>query len=359
MSKPSINKSFIIAVALFTVLILALWFGYYMFTYNSIAATVTEEALFPNRTMFLTASFVLLGTLLIAIIALYRFLSVYIVWPITNVINEVAALDNDLEHRLPWAQFVGKPEFESLVYAINELIDRTESYSKEMQSQKQMLFDSEILQRDMRIGLLASQIDAHFVVNTITSIRTLSAHGENERAVRMADGLAKIIKHRHTGDELRNLFLELEMVEEYVVVMNIRFDGKFNAEYDFDDRLVEYLIPGLMIQPLVENALIHGLQGKDGMALIRICGYIEDKIITIEVNDNGQGMSPVKLLELQNALKACEPGDFPEPGLSGVALINIQRRILLWFGEGYGLSVDSAPQNGATVTIKLPAIKGG
>jgi len=149
------------------------------------------------------------------------------------------------------------------------------------------------------------------------------------------------------------------MIEEYIAVMNIRFDGKFTAEFDVDDRLVEYLIPGLMIQPVVENALIHGLQNIDSNALIRICGYLEDNIVIIEVFDNGAGFSPDKLIELQNALETCEAGDFPEPGLSGVALTNIQRRILLWFGDDYGLSVDSAPHNGSTLTIRLPAIHEG
>jgi len=174
MRQTTIKKKFIFAVMLFTILILALWFGFYILAYNSVVAALTDEALFPNRVMFLTTSLVLLATLLAAVIALYRYLSVYIVQPVTNIINSMATLDGKFEHRLPWSPFVGKPEFESLVYAINDLIDRTEQYSKETLMQRQMLFDSDILQRDMRIGLLTSQIDAHFVVNTITSIHTLS-----------------------------------------------------------------------------------------------------------------------------------------------------------------------------------------
>jgi two-component system sensor histidine kinase YesM len=147
------------------------------------------------------------------------------------------------------------------------------------------------------------------------------------------------------------------MVEKYIAVMNIRFGGKFMAEYDVDDKLVEYLIPGLMIQPIVENALIHGLQGKDDKALVHICGYVDDNAVYIEIFDNGIGFSPDKLTELQSILEICEAGDYLEPGLSGVALTNIQRRILSWFGNGFGLSVDSVPQEGTTVIIRLPAIR--
>lgn len=357
MRITSIRGKFIFAVVVFTILILTLWLGFYFLAYRAIAAAGIYEVQYPNREMFIITSVVVLVAVFIAVFALFRYLSVYIIKPITEIIDTVASLDGKPEHRLPRASLAGKPGFDSFVYAINDLIDKTDQYRKELLLQKQMLYDSDILQRDMRIGLLTSQIDAHFVVNTIASIHTLAAQGENMRAARMADGLAQIIKHRHTGDELRNLFFEIEMVNEYIDIMNIRFDGKFNAEYDFDDRLVEYQIPGFIIQPAVENALIHGLQNKDGKAQIRICGYIENDTVIIEVYDNGLGISPPRLSELQNALESCETGDFPDPGLSGVALPNIQRRILLWFGKDYGVSVESTPFEGTTVTIRLPAIR--
>ena len=175
----------------------------------------------------------------------------------------------------------------------------------------------------------------------------------------MADGLAQIIKHRHTGDDLRNLFLELEMVGEYVAVMNIRFDDKFIVDYDVHDELVECLVPGLVLQPVVENALLHGLQNTDGEARLHISGYIEDDAVFLVVFDNGIGISSEKLNDIQQGLNLEQNliGHFPEPGLSGVALSNIQRRIRLWFGNAYGLSIDSTPHEGTTVIIRLPIIR--
>ena len=310
-----------------------------------VAAAVRREALVPGNMLFIATSLVLLVLLLIAVTVLFKYLSNYMIRPMTSVINGVASLDAELKNRLPELPAIGKPDFYSLVLAINGLIDRSERYNK-----------AELLQRDMQIGLLISQIDAHFVVNAITSIQSLSLRGDNERAGRMADGLARLIKHRHSGEALRNLFVELEMIREYVALMNIRYDDKFIAEYDVDDRLVEALIPGFILQPVVENALTHGLGSKDGGAVLRVRGHIKEDVIILQVSDNGLGMEPGRLKELQVALGPAEIGDFPEPGLSGVSLTNIQRRIRLRFGSEYGLSVDSVPGEETTVTIKLPMV---
>ena len=321
----------------------------------SVAAAVKNEALFPGRTLFLTTSFILLGLMLIAVVVLYIYLSAYMVKPMSSVIGGVTSLSGELTERLPETPVIGKPDFQALVLAINGMLDRTEQYSQELSAERQKLFDAELLQRNMRIGLLISQIDAHFVVNAITSIRTLSIEGDNEKAGRMADGLARIIKHRHMGDALCNLFVEFEILEQYVALMNIRHDDKFTAEYDVDDSLTTYLIPGLVLQPVVENALTHGLQNKAGKAILHIRGYMKDNSIILEVSDNGSGLTPVKLKEIQNTLETSGSGNFPEPGLSGVSLSNIQRRIRLRFGDGYGLSIDSVLGEGTTVTIILPA----
>ena len=321
----------------------------------TVAAAVKSEALFPGRTLFVATSVILLIILLIAVAVLFRRLSNDMVKPMTSVIGGVAILGGELRGRLPELPVIGKPDFESLVLAINGMLDRTERYSNELLTERQKLFDAQLAQRDMRIWLLTSQIDAHFVVNTITTIHDLAERGDHEKAKHMVDGLAQIMKHRHNGDAPCNLFYEFEMMEPYIDIMNIWYEDKFKVEYDVDDRLAAYLIPGLILQPVVENAMVHGLQNKEGEIALRICGYMEENAIILEVSDNGVGITPDKLREIRDALEKTETSNLPEPGLSGVALSNIQRRIRLRFGDGYGLSIDSAHGEGTTVTIRLPA----
>ena len=322
----------------------------------SVAAAVKNDALFTESALILTAALILLVMLLVTVAALYRYLSSYMVEPMTGIINGVASLGGELGGRLPEMPVAGKPDFQPLVFAINGFIERAERYNAELLTERQKLFDSELLRRDMRIGLLISQIDAHFVVNAIASISALSAKGDSEKAGQMADGLAQILKHKNSGDAMCNLFLELEVIEKYISVMNIRYNGKFKAEYDVSDALAAYSIPGLILQPVAENALVHGLKNKDSGALIHICGYVKQETLFLEVSDNGSGIMPDKLKEISETLEAADAGSSPEPGLSGVSLLNIQRRIRLRFGDCYGVSVDSVLGEGTTVTVKIPAV---
>jgi two-component system sensor histidine kinase YesM len=199
-------------------------------------------------------------------------------------------------------------------------------------------------------------MDAHFVVNTLQNIKYLADIGETEKSGRMAHGLAAILQHRHTGDELVNIFDDFQILENYIDIMNIKFDGKFQVEYEVDDRLEAYLIPGLILQPLAENALTHGLGNKEGAALLIVKGFIRDNRIVVEIADNGAGIAPAKLQALKESLAQADLGDFPRPGLHGVALGNIERRIRLRYGEGYGLALDSALSQGTTVTVTLPLV---
>ncbi|MCL2602908.1 MAG: histidine kinase [Defluviitaleaceae bacterium] len=298
----------------------------------SIAAAVRREVLMPNRPLFFITSGSLLLLLLTIVALLYYYLSFYMIKPMSDVIGNVSALGGEIKDRLP--EIPGKPDFQSLVFTINDMLDRIERYH----------FHS-----------LITQMDTHFVVNALMGVKALQHNGENEKAERMAEGLTQLIKQRHKGDVLCNLFSELEMIGQYVNVMNIRHDNKFAFEYDVDDALAAYLIPGLIIQPIVENALTHGLLNKKGDAVLHIRGSLDDENILLEISDNGVGIPPKKMESIEINLRNPAESGFSETGLSGVSLPNIQRRIFLRFGAGYGLTVKSALNEGTTVNIVIPA----
>jgi two-component system sensor histidine kinase YesM len=250
----------------------------------------------------------------------------------------------------------GKKEFDALISDINDMLDRTEQYNKELIQERQKLFDAELSRQKMRIGLLASQMDAHFVVNTLQSIKRLADRGDTEKSGRMADGLAAILRHQHAGDTLVNIFEDFQVLERYVDIMNIKHDGKFTVEYTVDDELEAYMMPGSVLQPIVENALTHGLGGKAADARLTVRGGIRDGRVVFEVEDDGCGIQPDTLADIRDAL-ARAGGGFPQPGLKGVALVNVQQRIRIRCGEGYGLRLDSAPGEGTRVTVTLPMVR--
>jgi two-component system sensor histidine kinase YesM len=208
----------------------------------------------------------------------------------------------------------------------------------------------------MQMGLLSSQMDAHLVFNTLANIESLSDIGENEKSAQMANGLAILLRHQNKGDTMTNVLKEFSVLEKYIMLMNIRHDGKYRYDYDLDDNLSDCLMPGFILQPIVENALMHGFGGEYVEPRLAIKGSIQGDKIRIEVSDNGAGIPLDKLKAIRDSLERYEIDDFPDPGLQGVALPNIQRRIRLQFGNEYGIGIDSDLGEGTTVTVVLPHI---
>jgi two-component system sensor histidine kinase YesM len=320
----------------------------------SVIAAIAGGTLFPVASLFYFIAFISLCLLLVMIYLLYRYQSAYFIEPMANIIADIRAVGSHEGRLSP----MGISDFDTLVADINAMLDRTAEYNAALATERQKLFDNESARQNMRLSLLSAQMDAHFVVNTLQSIKRLADVGETEKAGRMAEGLAAILQHLHTGDALVNVFDDMQILEKYLDIMNMKFDGKFSVKYEIDDRLVGCLVPGFILQPVVENALMHGLGNKEGDAQLKITGAIHDETIVFAVFDNGAGIKPERLQELQEGLAHTELSDFPNPGLRGVALQNIERRIRLRHGDGYGIKLASEYGKGTTVTVVLPLIIG-
>ncbi len=318
----------------------------------SVAAAISESAMFPARAVFLLMSLALLGLLLLMVAFLYRYLSGYMVRPMASVIAHVREIGGGGQGRLPPT---GRDEFDALVGDINAMLDRMERSNAELAAERQKVFDAEILRQKMRIGLLGSQIDAHFIGNMLINIKHFAARGDSETAARLTDNLGELLQYQRGGDTLVGVFVSIQMLRKYLELADARFGETFAVTYSISDKLEACLMPRFILQPIVENAVTHGLQGRT-KARLSIKGCIEDGNIRFEVSDNGDGIPPAKLREIQDKLAESEFDDFPDPGHHGVALTNIQRRIKLRFGGEYGISVSSVWGEGTTVTVTLPHI---
>ncbi len=209
---------------------------------------------------------------------------------------------------------------------------------------------------NMQMGLLKLQISAHFVVNTISAIKGLSERGESKKAALAAEHLAKMLRNIHESDEESNIFLQIENLNRYIEIMNIRHDDKFTAEVDVDDRLSGYKMLGQILQPLAENALTHGLLTKDGERNLTVTGVIDGEAVVFEVSDNGVGMETAQIKAMQDMIDTAADWDYDEYRIKGVALLNIQKRIRARYGNGYGLTLRGGPGTGLRVTVRLPLI---
>ena len=209
---------------------------------------------------------------------------------------------------------------------------------------------------DMRMGLLQTQIDAHFVVNTIDCIRGLAEKGQTDKIVTASENLADMLKSRHDPEAEANVIAQMADIQRYVDIMNIRRGDKFDVTLDADD-LFRYRMPSQILQPLVENALTHGLGNKPDDCRLTVTGTLENNCIRFDVADNGKGIPPVQLAALQDVLDTADDWESTHYSLKGVALVNIQRRIRAECGEEYGLTLRETPGGGLTVTVRLPVIR--
>jgi len=208
------------------------------------------------------------------------------------------------------------------------------------------------LKRKLELQTLQAQINPHFLYNTLDSIIWMIELGEYERAIDMTSSLARFFRLGvNRGAETISVKTEIEYLETYLAIQKQRYKDKLSYEVSFSPDLYDRQILKLLLQPLVENAIYHGIKNKEGPGLIRITGERRDATMIIRVSDNGVGMEPTQLGALTN-------GQIEPSRTSGVGVRNVQERIRLYFGPDYGLQFESTPGAGTVATLRIPAIGG-
>jgi two-component system sensor histidine kinase YesM len=145
-------------------------------------------------------------------------------------------------------------------------------------------------------------------------------------------------------------------VRSYLIIQKARYEDKFDFALRTGDDVTSFMVLKVMLQPLVENAIYHGIKERRGHGLIEVEALQRDGMLVLRVRDNGVGMSPGKLEEIRALLTASPP---PSQGFTGYGIHNVHERIQLSFGPRYGLSFESAPDRGTTVEIAHPLVAAG
>lgn len=195
------------------------------------------------------------------------------------------------------------------------------------------------------LNALESQIKPHFFYNILNDIKSLSKLGRCEDISRLVVAFGKVLRGSMTGgDEYTDVASDLEWIESYLEMQNIRHDYTIHRRIEAQPDILEEEIPRFILQPIVENAVIHGLEKRErGFILIRAWGEKED--LFFEITDNGAGFSPREGGSAENR----EAGSLHH----GIGLANIDRRLQLAYGEGYGITIRSRLQYYTQVTVKL------
>jgi two-component system sensor histidine kinase YesM len=208
---------------------------------------------------------------------------------------------------------------------------------------------------------LQNQINPHFLYNTLEGIRSDALNEGVENIASIIESLAVYFRYTISKiDKLVTLDEELANLDNYLVIQNYRFGDRISMIEIFDDcdrSIGSHLIPKLILQPFIENSIIHGLEEKVGPGLIKIIFSITEELLLITIEDDGVGISEIKLKELNYNLNTLSSLKEEENTRGGIAIKNVNNRIKLLFGEKFGIKIRSIKNFGTSVDIVLPLNK--
>lgn len=207
--------------------------------------------------------------------------------------------------------------------------------------------------REAELEILQMQINPHFLYNTLDTIVWMAEAGDKQAVIDMVETLSDFFRSSlNNGKEIVSISSEEKHIISYLQIQRVRYQDILDYEIQIPDGLMDCPIPRITLQPLVENALYHGIKYKRGKGKIRVLGRLEEEYCVLVVEDDGIGMAPERLAQVQEGLtqKREEENDF-------YGLYNVNERIRLKFGEEFGLTIDSVFREGTRVEVRLPRKK--
>ncbi len=284
-----------------------------------------------------------LAVVILCVIIVSVLLSARISRPIRKLERTLQQIgEGDLNTRID-VSGAGVYEVEQLSKRFNLLLQRIR------QLMDQIIYEQET-KRKGELEVLQSQINPHFLYNALNSVIRLAERGKNEDVVTMIQSLSKFFRiSLSRGDNIITVQEELDHIRHYLVIQSFRFKNKFRYAIVAQEEVLLCETIKLILQPIVENALYHGIEMMPDEGLISISAELKEGLIIIRVSDNGLGMS-------KETMKVILTGGSKSGYGSGVGVRNVNERIELYYGREYGLSFESEIEEGTTVTLIFPAL---
>jgi two-component system sensor histidine kinase YesM len=242
----------------------------------------------------------------------------------------------------------GINEIDQLGAAFNDMAIRIENLLDEVIISTKKTSELEKIKNQAEFVSLQAQIKPHFLYNTFESINWMIRKDNKSDAIFMINCLSSILRFVAKKDDIQvSVGSEVGYAKTYVEIMKVRYQDELSVEFDIDEKLYEYNTIKLILQPLIENAIYHGLKPKNKPGNIFVYGRLLGSIIEFEVTDDGVGMDSETLDDLKKKLTTSSTPD-------RIGLQNVQTRITLFYGKKYGLNITSELNVGTTVSIRIP-----
>lgn len=258
-------------------------------------------------------------------------------------------IDNyQMTNRHNLMQPVGVTEFDIIVEYINTLTEKLRTTMHQIFHTQQRLYEIELCEQKSELSLLQTQINPHFIYNTMECVRSISlVYGVGEIET-IAVSISEIFRYSLTAEDYVTIQQEMDIVMKYIAIMDIRYPDSFQTQVEIEAEMYAQRIPKMILQPVVENVFTHGLFPKACCGTLKIQGRRDGESMVFDIYDDGVGISKGKLKDLQRRLAS------KEMDKSCLGLSNINRRIKLCYGEEYGVKLESEEGSYTNVEVTLP-----
>lgn len=298
----------------------------------------------PDTLISIFIAVVLLAVILIVIVVV---ILQNITLPISLIVNQMKEIS--LQGKRKRLDVVCNNEIGEITNEVNMMLERIEDLNEIKIRNAKELIENKLLQKQAELLFLRSQINPHFLYNSLECIRGIALSCGASQIVSITASLIKLLRYTLSAHGTVTLKEELRSVMEYCNIMSIRFQKDFAYRIDVPPELMDVQVMSMLLQPLVENSFKHGFKSGKG-SLIRIDAYNKDEFLVISVKDDGKGMTREAVHQmnenLQNFTLTAECED-------SIGLSNVQRRIKMQYGEECGLSVECNEMGGVTVSAKI------
>ncbi len=241
----------------------------------------------------------------------------------------------------------GHSEVRKMIESFDHTVSKLKTVNEEKDLERRKKFEAEL-------KALQSQINPHFLVNALTSIRFMAQVAKFESLRKMAEALIKILTCSfRSSTEFYTLREELDVIEGFIYIMKIRYQDNFRVEYTVDETCLDCQVPRLILQPLIENAVIHAFGNPEEQGCIQVTIKKTGEEVQIGIEDNGCGISEETIQKLNSNLSS-DYGDYNENKNSSIGINNVNSRLILNFGQNYKLNITGSPGEGTKITFRIP-----
>lgn len=323
----------------------------YMIVYNAIAsskwtliATIPMDYIQSNNQWLLNTNLIIIMISFIFVILISVWVSSKIASPLERVGKAMKQLEKgDFEVRLDYDSD----------NEMGKIYKRYNAMAVEIKNLMEVIRKEEKKKKEAYIKVLQAQIKPHFLYNTLFTIKCLASIKKQPQIEELLDSLIKLLMASISkGGEFVSVYEEIDYIKNFALIQKYRFEDKFKVIFDISSEIQDCIVPKLILQPIIENSIVHGMDGEISFIEVKIEGRVEGEVIVFRIRDNGKGIDADKINMM---LQVSESNN--KNGFNGMGIKNVNERIKLYFGEQYGLYYLSNIENGTEVIMRLPVIK--